>query len=73
MILYVMGNYRNRNTAYQAGDVIEVSDTEGAHLQADAPGCFAQNPAPPSLEGEGEAKSFIRAPLDKMVRRARHK
>lgn len=40
MKLEVKARYRNRNTAYDAGQVIEVTEDEAAALMADSPDTF---------------------------------
>lgn len=60
--LQVYRNYRNRDTQYRAGEVIEVTEERARFLMADAPGVFAYDPPT-------EDKTIRIAPRDKMQRR----
>ena len=62
MRLLVKSNYRNKNTQYREGVVIEVSEAEGRFLLVDAPGCFAIENPPPIL-------SIDNPPVDRMMRK----
>lgn len=67
MKLYVVESYRNRNTEYPKGSVIEVSEEEGKFLLRDAPGCFSKRPPKPEPEPEAEKKELDAPPADKML------
>lgn len=67
--LKVIKSYRNRNTQYQEGQVIDVTSSEAAFLIRDAPGCFT----PVDTPVDTEYKGFIAPPKDKMARRGKTK
>lgn len=62
MKIKVISPYINRDTQYQEGQVLEVSDERARFLLADAPGCF---------EIVGTETKEQTAPVDRMVRKAR--
>lgn len=49
MQLRVEGRYRTQAVAYEAGQVIDVSAAEAAHLMADSPGTFSAVGMPASI------------------------
>jgi len=64
--LKVISEYRNRETHYGVGSVIEVTDEQVKFLMADAPGCF-------EVYTEPEVKAVEAPPVDKMVRTSTRK
>lgn len=64
MKLSVVKRYRCRNTQYEAGTEIEVTEEEALHLFADAPECFAE-----LGEKKTEEKDFEKPPVDKVIHR----
>lgn len=75
MKLKVLATYRNRDTQYPAGRVIEVSQAEAEFLDRDAPGCFEpyEEPEPEPAEPEIVDLALEAPPEDKMVHGKRTK
>lgn len=66
--LQVRQAYRNREYAFRAGDIIEVSDEIARYLMTDAPVAFVE-----VTGAEPETADVEAPPVDKMVRKPRRK
>jgi len=62
MRLYVVSRYSNGVVTYEAGQALDLTEEQAAHLLVDSPGSFAKS------KPKGEARATPDGAIDRQVR-----